>query len=287
MSEGSSVSSSTMAAVAVAALLIAVAALVVPFVSPYNASSNQVVSLQSQVSQMQNEIASLPTVNQPPTTRVITLEWEATLPSLQDRFFPQQITINQGDSIFLTIEINDTDGAHTFELLAPTGPNGANQLTLINMSYTGQWMYHPPAEANPWNGIEDTGVGTNCELMGVAVPCGISTNLPDGQCSSSSCTIAGGCSINGGPLGPCTGSWMLQKNQTEIAEIQTQLTLGPFTAPGVYRYFCIYHQEIGMIGWLIVQPNTGYVPSSSAASAITPSVLLSDARLWTTDVTHA
>ena len=56
---------------------------------------------------------------------------------------------------------------------------------------------------------------------------------------------------------------MLSKNQTEIAEIQTTVTLGPFTVPGIYRYFCTYHQEIGMYGFLIVQPNKAYVPTTS------------------------
>jgi hypothetical protein len=213
------------------------------------------------------------------------MEWEATLPSLQDRWFPQSIIVNEGDTVVLTLEINDTDGAHTFTMIAPTGPNGANQLTQINMSMTGQWMYHPPAEANPWNGIEVAGAPEGCSVMGQSVTCNASTNLPDGTCSASGCTIAGGCSINGGPLGPCTGSWMLQKNQTEIAEIQTTVTLGPFTAPGIYRYFCTYHQEVGMIGWLTVQPNEAYVPPSSTTTAITPNMLLSDNKVWTTEIT--
>ena len=201
-------------------------------------------------------------VNQPPTTRIITMEWEATLPSTQDRWFPQDIVVNQGDTVVLTLEVNDTDGAHTFTILGPTGPNGALQLTQINMSMVGQWMYHPPAESGPQFGIKVTGAPVGCDLMGQNVTCNSSTNLADGHCSASGCTIAGGCSINSGPLGPCTGSWMLKANQTEIAEIQTTVTLGPFTTPGIYRYFCTYHQEIGMIGFLIVLPNAAYVPPS-------------------------
>jgi hypothetical protein len=190
------------------------------------------------------------------------MEWEATLPSTQDRWFPQDIVVNQGDTVVLTLEVNDTDGAHTFTILGPTGPNGALQLTQINMSMVGQWMYHPPAESGPQFGIKVTGAPVGCDLMGQNVTCNSSTNLADGHCSASGCTIAGGCSINSGPLGPCTGSWMLKANQTEIAEIQTTVTLGPFTTPGIYRYFCTYHQEIGMIGFLIVLPNAAYVPPS-------------------------
>ena len=256
-------------AVAVIALAVGLVAVAIPLLGLGAASHQQTSVVPSQVA----------AVDQLPTTRIITMEWEATLPSLQDRWFPQDLIINQGDTIYLTLIVNDTDGAHTFTIIAPTGPNGANQLTQINMSYTGQWMYHPPAEANPWNGIEVAGAPEGCDIMGQNVTCNSSTNLPDGKCSVSSCTIAGGCSINGGPLGPCTGSWMLPKNQTEVAEIQTTVTLGPFTTPGVYRYFCTYHQEIGMIGWLTVQPNAAYVPPSSTA-AIAPSVLLSDSRVW-------
>jgi hypothetical protein len=190
------------------------------------------------------------------------MEWEANLPSLQDRWFPQDIVVNQGDTVILTLIVNDTDGAHTFTMIAPTGTNGALQLTQINMSMVGQWMYHPPAESGPQFGIEVAGNPVGCDIMGQNVTCNASTDLTQGNCTTNGCTIAGGCSINGGALGPCTGSWMLSKNQTEIAEIQTTVTLGPFTTPGVYRYFCSYHQEIGMIGFLVVLPNSAYTPST-------------------------
>jgi hypothetical protein len=260
-------------AVAVIALAVGLVAIAMPIMG---------IGAHQQTTAVPSQIAA---VDQTPTTRIITMEWEATLPSLQDRWFPQDIIINEGDTIVLTLIVNDTDGAHTFTIIAPTGPNGANQLTQINMSTTGQWMYHPPFEANPWNGIEDTGSPVGCDIMGQNVTCNHSYNLPDGTCTTTSCTIAGGCSINSGPLGPCTGSWMLNKNQTEIAEIQTQVTLGPFTAPGIYRYFCTYHQEIGMIGWLTVQSNEAYQPPSSTTTALTPNVLSSDSKFWAADVT--
>jgi type II secretory pathway pseudopilin PulG len=44
----------------------------------------------------------------------------------------------------------------------------------------------------------------------------------------------------------------------------TQLSAtGSFTVtkPGIYRYFCFYHQSIGMFGWLVVLPNKGYTGS--------------------------
>jgi plastocyanin len=32
------------------------------------------------------------------------------------------------------------------------------------------------------------------------------------------------------------------------------------TRPGIYRYFCFYHQSIGMFGFMVVLPNAGYKP---------------------------
>jgi len=51
---------------------------------------------------------------------------------------------------------------------------------------------------------------------------------------------------------------MLSSNQTETASVQASATFGPFLAPGIYMYFCSYHQNIGMVGYLIVLPNVGY-----------------------------
>ena len=68
-------------------------------------------------------IGSFPMIDQQPQTRNIIVEW-GTLISTQDRFFPQLIVVNQGDTVNLTFESNDTDGAHTFTINAPTGHNG-------------------------------------------------------------------------------------------------------------------------------------------------------------------
>jgi hypothetical protein len=248
--------------VAVIALIVGLAAIAIPLLglgySP----------------QQQQTTAPPPTqvagVNQKPVPRFITMEWEATLPSLQDRWFPQSIIVNQGDTIYLTLIVNDTDGAHTFTIDAPTGPGGAEQLTQVNMTMPGQWMYHPPRQPNPWNGTMSTGPATNCDLMGQNVTC-------------SSLQLTGGCSINGGSLGVCTGSWMLNSTQKETAEIQASVTLGPLLEPGVYRYFCTYHQDIGMVGFLTVLPNSGYVPPIATSSGEIGSALLSGGPAMTMD----
>jgi plastocyanin len=231
-------------AVALVALFLAVASIGFAYVG----TSGPVSSLQGQVSTIQSELSTiggtLPGVNQQPITRNLFIEWEATLPSLQDRWLPQVIIVNQGDTLNLYLESNDTDGAHTWTIEAPTGPNGALQLTQVNVSAMGQWKYFPPAEAGPQFGTEITGPLTGCVTMDQNV----------------TCDTVGGCSINSAPIGPCTGSFLLQPGQSEIASIHATVTLGPLKVPGVYKYFCFYHQNIGMFGFLVVLPNKGYTP---------------------------
>ncbi len=190
-------------------------------------------------------VASIPMIDQQPQTRHIFVEW-GTLISTQDRFFPQTIIVNQGDTVNLTFESNDTDGAHTFTINAPTGPNGTNQITQLNETVPGQHIYYPPLQAGPQYGIKVTGHATGCSTMGQSVPC----------------NTAGGCSINNGPLTTCIGSWMLPKNQNETASVHASTTFGPLRAPGVYEFTCTYHMNIGMVGYLIVLPNKGYTATA-------------------------
>ena len=233
--------STTPIIVAVIAIIIALASFGYAFVASSSGNqSSQVSSLSSELSSLKS---SLPMVNQTPTTVDIQLEWGFFI-SAQDRVFPQNIVVVQGDTVSLSFVDNDTDGAHTWTIEAPTGPNGASQETQLNLTSMGQWMYTPPAQPNPWNGTESKGAPTNCVTMGKNVPC----------------NTTGGCSINGGPTGACTGSWMLSSSQTETASIQASVTIGPLLKPGVYQYWCVYHKAIGMIGWLVVLPNAAFTP---------------------------
>jgi len=233
-------------AVALVALFVAVAAVGYAFIG----TNGSVTNLQGQVSTIQSELStvggSLPGVNQPPQTRNIFVEWEATLPTLQDRWLPQVIVANQGDTLNLYVESNDTDGAHSWSIEAPTGSNGALQFTQLNVSAIGQWKYFPPREAGPQFGTEITSPVTGCVTMDQNV----------------TCNTVGGCSINGGAIGACTGSFLLNSTQTEIASIHATVTVGPLKLPGIYKYFCYYHQDIGMVGYLLVLPNKGYTPSA-------------------------
>lgn len=205
---------------ALVALIVALAGFAIPLISPYNASSDQVNSLQSQVSQLQQQLGSLPSVNQAPTHRIILLDWANNENSGQDRFNPNVITINQGDTVRIKFEDNDTDG-HTFEILLPTG------LFVLNNSLAG--------EVNHLTLATFAGNATGCMIDGRGVPCNTT-----GSCSAgiTACNVTS------------SGSFTV-------------------TVPGVYRYFCIYHQALGMFGFLIVLPNRGYVPPTNSTATTT------------------
>jgi plastocyanin len=199
--------------IAVVAVFLAIGA----FAFAYLGSNSQVNNLQSEVSSLQSAQgkipSNLPSVNQSVATRDITIQWE-TFSVTQDRFFPDFITVNQGDTINLTFIDNDTGDAHTFTITLPTAASGCavgceNQ---INMSQAGLDNFIT-------NGV-NTGPAQNCMVGGVAADCSTMVS---------------------GPIGNMTG--------------HISFTV---TTPGVYRYFCFYHQSIGMFGFLVVLPNEGY-----------------------------
>jgi len=215
---GWSVSPTTALAVAIVAIIVALAGFAIPLISPSTPQSGQVNALQSQVAQLQQEVSSLPVVDQTPTTRIILLSWQNTGNTGQDRFNPNVITINQGDTVFVTFEDNDTDG-HTFEVLLPTG------LFVLNNSLAG--------ETNHLTLATFAGNATGCMVNGQGVPCN----------TTGSCT---------------TG--------ITACNVTSSGTFGPVTVPGVYRFFCIYHQALGMFGFLIVLPNRGYVAPTNSTT---------------------
>ncbi|QQG48875.1 MAG: cupredoxin domain-containing protein [archaeon] len=125
----------TQAGVAVVLLLIGLAALTTVYLdtsqtasSSVDAQNSRINALQAQVQRLtlqqaalngtlKNLAKALPSVDQPPTLRVITVEWAEFL-SEQDRFFTNFIIVNQGDTVDLTYISNDT-ASHTFTIDAP------------------------------------------------------------------------------------------------------------------------------------------------------------------------
>jgi len=204
-------------AVAVIAIFLAVGAISFAYLG----SNTQISNLQSEVSSLQSAQGKIPTglslVNQTVATRNIVLQWEQFPRDIsQDRFFPDFITVNQGDTLHITFIQNDTGDAHTFTITVPTNATGcsAGCEYQINESQPGLHDF-TRSEANI------TTAADNCMVGGATVLCSLLQVK--------------------GPIGNMSG--------------HISFTV---TAPGIYRFFCYYHQSIGMFGWLVVLPNARY-----------------------------
>jgi plastocyanin len=137
-----------------------------------------------------------------PVTVPIKIEWAPQV-SGQDRFFPDTIVVDQGDTIDLTFISNDSD-AHTFTIAAPYNFQ-------MNISAAGMINYL-----------------TNANFTG-----------------------------------PSTGN---SAGVTVSGTIGNMTATGSFVAKyaGTYEYFCVYHVQLGMFGYITVLPNSGYTNSSSS-----------------------
>jgi plastocyanin len=201
-------------AVAVVAIFLSIAAISFAYLgasSPVSELQQEVSTMQSQLNQLQGLPKVIPLVNSTPVPRNITVQWE-TFGTGQDRFFPDYIIVNQGDTLRLTFINNDTGDAHTFTIALPTAacPNGCEYQ--INESR--------PGLTNFLTDQSFTQDALNCMVDGNNIPCN---------------------NIIKGPIGNMSGTITF----TVIK-------------PGVYRFFCYYHQRIGMFGFLVVLPNAGY-----------------------------
>ena len=78
------------------------------------------------------------------------------------------------------------------------------------------------------------------------------------------CNTTDGCSINGGPISACTGSFLPGANVGETASILASTTFGPLTVLGIYKYFFFYHLNIGWSGtwWCCPTRHTHLNPHS-------------------------
>jgi plastocyanin len=207
-------------AVAVIAIFLAVGAISFAYLG----SNTQISNLQSEVSSLQSAQGKVPTnlalVNQTVATRSIKIQWEQFPRDIsQDRFFPDFITVNQGDTLDITFLQNDTGDAHTFTITVPTTDSGCSNGCEYQLNES-----QPGLHNFLQNEALITTAANNCIVGGQPVPC---TQL-----------LAGG---TGGTIGNISG--------------HISFTV---TVPGIYRFFCYYHQGIGMFGWLVVLPNEGY-----------------------------
>jgi plastocyanin len=203
-------------AVAVIAIFLAVGAISFAYLG----SNAQINNLQSEVSSLQSAQGRLPTnlplVNQTVSNRNITLQWEQFPRDItQDRFFPDFIIVNQGDTVNLLFLQNDTGDGHTFTMVIPTTAPGCSGGCEYQMNLS---------QAGLHNFLLNTffsGPATGCISGGATVPC-------------SQMGVRGA-------IGNMSG--------------RMQFTV---SVPGVYRFFCYYHQGLGMFGWLVVMPNARF-----------------------------
>jgi plastocyanin len=177
--------------------------------------------LQTQVSSAQSAASSIPKINQTVKTWNITMEWTNMVSSGQDRFNPEFLTIAQGDTVRMTFLSNDTADGHTFTIQLPTG------IFQLNDSLLGQENFLTKAKfTTPANGCQSNGNPIACNTTGRCV-------------NGTGATVACDDVSAAGALIQSTGSFTV-------------------TQPGRYRYYCVYHDHLGMQGFLIVLPNAGF-----------------------------
>ena len=176
-------------------------------------------------SQLPSQISAV-SVNVKPSDKTIRIDW--TLDDTgEDRFNPQYVTVAQGDNLTIMLITNDTGDAHTFTIgLELRGFQSAKfQLNNSIAGLESGQFTDPPDEmftGPPGNScFDNTGTQYNCNVQEMGTP---------------SCT----------PTPPDTSCFGLSSTGW----------LGQVTVPGVYKFFCFYHQKGGMFGYLIVLPNT-------------------------------
>ena len=185
-------------------------------------------------SQIPSQLSSL-AVSVTPSDKAIRVEWTTAFEATQDRFEPQYITVAQGDNLTIILITNDTIDAHTFTIgLALRGLPGSAQFVLNNSANgltSGPFL--TPME------VFTAGPGQSCsDRNGNTYACNTK------QYGVFSGTNGFGNTVSGAPGYNITSTgW-----------------LGQVTVPGVYKFFCFYHQKGGMFGYLVVLPNKGYTP---------------------------
>jgi plastocyanin len=176
-------------------------------------------------SQIPSQISPLTVTVKLPSDKVFRVDWfNDPATSGQDRFFPEFITVAQGENVTIIFITNDTGDAHTFTI-GLTVRGFPNAQFVLNNSAAG-------LSSGPYNIPKETftaGPGNSClDQNGQAYACNIQ---PTGTLT---CKPA-----------PCFG-------------LVSTGVLGIVKVPGLYKFFCFYHQKGGMIGYLNVLPNKAY-----------------------------
>ena len=263
--------------VAVIAMFIGVAA----FGFAYVGASSQVTSLQSEVSTLQSQIPSLvaksglASVNATPTIQAFRIAWCLGIATGTDGFCPPLIIVDQGDTVQILFESNDTD-AHTFTIVSgqydfqlndtygAAGSNGTYGATnsgmvnyLTNTAFQSSCINAPYSEESAGLSPSDCASGTSLLAPGgsFAIPinsCGGGLSFCD-QASPVTVTVD-------------NMFHLISENATYDAS----WTIGSFQASeaGIFEFYCYYHVSNGMFGYMIVLPNS-YCNNHASACGIT------------------
>ncbi|MBO0888099.1 hypothetical protein J2P12_03270 [Candidatus Bathyarchaeota archaeon] len=174
--------------------------------------------------------------------KTIIIDWFLSNQTGQDRFYPNQITVLQGDNVTIMLVTNDTTDAHTFTMgLGLRGYPGS-----IFFQMNNSWTGLSSGDLVPFPNDNITGRPDGCQdSNGQSITCNtfkaddtsIGGTGPSGACNNTA---------NGGNGIPCD-LWSIGY-------------LGVVNTPGVFEFHCFYHHAAGMVGYITVLPNKGFSP---------------------------
>src|SRR5436853_7513712 len=185
--------------------------------------------------------------SQPCANKTFRVDWFLSNQTGQDRFYPSGITVIQGDNITIILITNDTTDAHTFTINLGLRGFSSSTFFQLNNSWTGLSSGDFITPGTPGYNLNFTGKPDGCtDNNGSTVAC--NTQKQDD-------TATGGT----GPNGDCNNT--LENPPTSSAppcDLWSVGYLGVVNTPGVYKFFCFYHQKGGMFGYITVLPNKGF-----------------------------
>ena len=250
-------------------------------VTPSNSSNTTNTSVQGQIQAINAKLGTFSTVNATPTVVPFRVDWCNTDNTGEDRYCPDNLIVNQGDTVQILFMHNDTD-AHTFTMLS---------LGTTGYSFQINLTYGAPGYTNISGSLYANGMHnfiTNGNFTGSCSNSGTyaeeAAGISGSYCVSGSNLLAPapyGLVINTNPAVAPPALALINVTNTaffpnvNISSAIAGLTsaeawgIGAFQAntPGIYEYFCHYHVSNGMFGYLIVLPNSYCSASATNAKA--------------------
>ncbi len=193
-------------------------------------------------SQLSAATANKPCATANQCNKTIIIDWFLSNQTGQDRFYPSQITVLQGDNVTIMLVTNDTTDAHTFTM--GLGLRGFSGTAIFQMN-------------NSWTGLSSGDLITPGNSFFAGGPTGCMDN--NGQPITCDTHKADDTALGGtGPNGACDNT---ANNGNGIpCDLWSIGYLGVVNTPGVFEFHCFYHHDAGMYGYITVLPNKGFSP---------------------------